>query len=422
MPKHSNALIKTCDRKDLTHLPFVSIDSQYTQDKDDAICLSNNKLYVAIADVAAYVAKGSKIDVLACASTSSMYFLGKTIHMLPKELSQKECSLSVGATKKVMVCEFPIMRNIIKPELGTVYEAHINIKSEITYEEAQQHIESSPKDTVGSMVYSLHKLFAKNPLKGLTFNRQSLDLKLSLKGRIEAINKTERMQSEQLIETAAVLTNSFIASWLKNHKYPVIYRNNSAPSEEKADQCLKHFKRYGVPIKRSKNKLKTYQNLSNKASNPVLQKLLLRSLNRAEYSTNEEGHFCLQEPYYSHFTSPIRRYPDLLMQRLVKNVLQQKQPSYTTKYLAQLTKHISDQTRLIDIATAYVEKLAKIDFLMRTKPITNAWLLKTIGNVSTVYLDEYGLEAKCCYSPNSTSFKVKFTDQSNLLDIYVESV
>jgi ribonuclease R len=335
------------DRKDLREIPFVTIDGADARDFDDAVCakfLDNGhiRLWVAIADVAHYVKPGTGLDKEAYERGTSVYFPHRVLPMLPERLSNGICSLNPNEDRLALVCEMDFEADGSKIR-HKVYEAVFHSKKRCVYEELQNYIdkpkeygEAYPEDVKQSIkaLYSLYKA-----VQAQRTARGSVDLELpeskvviGKKGEVLEIKRLERKDTHRLIEEFMIAANEAVAEIMEEHKLAFIFRVHEPPAEDAFQRFLDVANSFGIviPITKSKNLEQMitphfYQeiasNIKDSASARVLHFQLLRSMKQAFYSAENLKHFGLASTAYSHFTSPIRRYPDLIVHRLLKSFI-----------------------------------------------------------------------------------------------------
>ena len=379
--KEAKALhLDTSNRKNLRALPFVTIDGATAQDFDDAIYVSQNSrgytLYVAIADVSHYVAKDSAMDKEAFHRGNSIYFPGWTLPMLPEKLSNDLCSLKPGEDRLTFVAEIQFNSHGEKQK-AQFYTAVIHSQARLNYGEAQKIIENqnplayshkgqannNPKknstpnkekafcEAVVKNVIASEKLarrLIKNRLKKhfINLNIPETEIKLNALGEPTDIKQTHRLFSHQLIEELMLSANTAVAEYLQKHKAPSIYRIHDPPKKESL-KFLESFASHRgrkVHLKEPylhKKMSELIQEFSGQALAEVVQMLILRSLSQAVYSAKHRAHFGLNTKYYTHFTSPIRRYSDLALHRVLKATLAQKPPVYTASELSHISTVVS---------------------------------------------------------------------------------
>lgn len=350
------------NRVDLRSLPLVTIDGATAKDFDDAVYVSKNKnyytLYVAIADVSHYVQAGTALDRDAYERGTSCYFPGAVIPMLPEILSNELCSLKPKVPRLSFVCEMQITRQGVL-KAYRFYEAVIESKARLTYglaqalmdaprakkaESLKQHI---PEELVTPLFLSYqemhelhpHILVAKELAEILLEKRLkegSLDLEIpdiqvvvDAQGNPLEIIKTHRLFAHRLIEEFMLKANEATARFFEDHKVPGIYRVHESPKEEALENLALFARSLGLKIDLHASPLQVelrqaIDKVKASTRGDILANLILRSMKQAKYSAENIGHFGLNFSHYSHFTSPIRRYPDLLAHRQIKAVLNRK--------------------------------------------------------------------------------------------------
>ncbi len=348
--RHHGDSVKESDkinRKDLRSTPLITIDGVTAKDFDDAICVSKNskgyKLLVAIADVSHYVLKGSSLDIEAYEKGASVYLANYVCPMLPEELSNGLCSLKPNVDRLCFCCEINI--NLAGEVLDyTFFEGVMNSHARVTYGEAQEVLEGN-QNKHSSTVYNIIKIAAelaeilnKKRMKegSIDFNVPSIKVLINDMGAPTDLIKEERIFSHRLIEELMLITNICSAKFLDQKKTPQMYRIHEPP--EKKDLSKLHII-LGSFLNISINKINTnfdFQKLSEKIKeikdsniSAIAQNFILRSMKQAQYSFNNCGHFGLNFTHYTHFTSPIRRYPDLVTHRQIKSLLNKKYTAYS---------------------------------------------------------------------------------------------
>ena len=324
-------------RKDLRKLNFATIDGEDAKDFDDAVyCVKNSNcftLYVAIADVSLYVTPGSKIDIEAKKRGTSIYFPETVIPMLPENLSNGICSLRPNEDRCSMICEMSIgldgKRNKYK-----FYSGLINSKARLTYNQVEKHLNKSSSIKQAGVRDSIKhlkdltnlRLKLRNQRKALEINPMETTLELSESKEVKNIVIKKSLFSHKLVEESMLLANESAAEFMQERLNLGVYRIHEDPDPSKLEALKKHFKISPKQVKKlsSLEVVNLCLDQANKKNDITGQILILQSLARAEYSTNNLGHFGLQLAQYSHFTSPIRRYPDLLVHRLINSSLAQK--------------------------------------------------------------------------------------------------
>ncbi|MDO8519633.1 MAG: ribonuclease R [Deltaproteobacteria bacterium] len=332
-------------RVDLRDKPILTIDGIKARDFDDAVCVERHgsgfHLYVSIADVAHYVRLGSRIDQEAACRGTSVYFPDFAIPMLPERLSNDLCSLKPGLSRLTLTCE---MRFDSTGEMKEAfyYESVINSKKRGVYDDIQSffdgksYAEETDSADLKKSLWEMKKL--SEILMGVRAKRGSLDFDLpeaeilyDHAGKMTAITVAKRFFSHRLIEEFMVGANIAVASLMAGYQVPALYRVHDSPDPQKLESFLDFVKSVGVKLPGSvfRTPRDFARLLAVVAGHPMeslMHQLLLRSMRLAIYDADNRGHFGLNLKNYSHFTSPIRRYPDLVVHRQLKALLRSVKP------------------------------------------------------------------------------------------------
>ncbi|KGE77808.1 MULTISPECIES: ribonuclease R [Halomonas] len=392
-------------RVDLRHLPLVTIDDESARDFDDAVCAWQTKsgswkLLVAIADVSHYVRPGSPLDQEAISRGNSVYFPGQVVPMLPELLSNGLCSLNPDVDRLAMVCEMNISQK------GAIsryrfYEAVFRSHARLTYNKVASILDD--EDEQGDALreqYSelvkplndLHSLY--KVLRGARDERGAIDFETTETAivfnderKIEKIVPRSRNDAHKIIEECMLAANVATARFLDKHDLPALYRIHERPSPERLDKLRLFLNELGLSLPGGDEPTpQDYQTLAEtirgREDADIIQTVMLRSMSQAVYSPQNEGHFGLAYPAYAHFTSPIRRYPDLLVHRAIRSVIRgprqtatvlreegapveppSKWCPYTFEQMLELGEHCSMTERRADDATRDVESWLKCEFM-----------------------------------------------------------
>jgi ribonuclease R len=369
-------------REDLRGLPLVTIDGETAKDFDDAVfCERKGKgfrLVVAIADVSHYVRDGDALDRDARERGNSVYFPRRVIPMLPEELSNELCSLRPAVDRLCMACDMEIGAN------GAIrryrfYPAVMHSRARLTYTSVWRWL-SDPGTRDGDEarelgphidnLYALYKVLAaaRQERGAIDFDTVELALIFDDEGRIERIVPTQRNDAHRLIEECMLAANVCTADFLREHEHPALYRVHEGPTPEKLEALRAFLGSSGLALgggdkPQASDYAKLLARIEDRPDYALLQTVLLRSLSQAQYHPDNVGHFGLAFDAYTHFTSPIRRYPDLTVHRAIKACLAGKR--YTPKDIGweALGMHCSMTERRADEATRDVERWLKCWFM-----------------------------------------------------------
>ena len=351
------------NRKDLTQIPFVTIDGADAKDFDDAVfCNLNDKTFildVAIADVAEIVKLDSALNKEAMQRGTSIYFPSKVIPMLPEKISNNLCSLVPNEVRNVLVCE---MIFSLSGEMKSYkfFEARIKSHKRMTYNEVEDFIKNQKLNASKSIKNSLDSLniltkillVKRNKRQALEIDSQEPILNINKNGKVEQISLPQRLYAHQMIEESMLAANVCAASFMNKHYKYGVYRVHEKPDDIKLDSLKSFFSLKGFSDGFKKEPLdlitQCLKYSSKKGLSKILQTVVLQSLKRAEYSTKEIGHFGLQLDRYSHFTSPIRRYPDLMTHRLIKNILNSENLKIDKELIEEDCQEMSELERIAE--------------------------------------------------------------------------
>jgi ribonuclease R len=370
-------------RKDMRDIPFVTIDGEDAKDFDDAVhCEPRGQgwlLRVAIADVSAYVEIGSAIDKEAQNRGTSVYFPNRVIPMLPEVLSNKLCSLKPKVDRLCIVCELAI-DFYGRTRRTRYFEAVIRSAARLTYTEVSEVLEGQEENFRYPKLlpqihdlYSLYQLLLKRRQKrgAIEFDTVEPSIIFNKQQKIEQIVPLVRNEAHKLIEEMMLAANVATAEWLTKQKMPLLYRIHEGPTEEKLTTLRSFLKGLSLILYgKKKPEARHYSRLLEKAQERsdlrMIQIVLLRSLQLAVYQSENKGHFGLAYPIYTHFTSPIRRYPDLLVHRAIRHCLQGKPPEefvYSQNEMALFAEHCSMAERRADEATRDAISWLKCEYM-----------------------------------------------------------
>jgi ribonuclease R len=331
-------------RKDLRGLATVTIDGERAKDFDDAVSVSRNgqgyKLWVHIADVGHYVPWGSALDIEARKRGTSVYFPDRVIPMLPKELSEDLCSLRPKVERFAFTAEMEFDRSGTRTA-GKFYPSVILSDERMTYTSVKKILVDRDREERNKYRYLLEdfdlmgelcEVLRTRRLKrgSLDFDLPEPEILLDLQGNPEAIVKAERNFAHMVIEEFMIAANEAVAEHIENLGVPSLYRIHEEPDPMKLEEIMKVVKPLGrLPKKtiRPKDFSELLKSIKGSPAEEVINYIILRSLKQARYSPVNVGHFGLASESYTHFTSPIRRYPDLVVHRILREVITRKQLS-----------------------------------------------------------------------------------------------
>lgn len=402
------------NRKDLRHLPFVTIDGADSKDFDDAVFAQKTadgfELFVAIADVAHYVLPKTALDLAARERGNSVYFPRRVIPMLPEKLSNNLCSLNPNVDRLVLVCQMQIgARGKIKTY--SFFEGVIHSFARLTYDEVFDCFNQKKLPDYLKNLYSVFNalLMARHRRFALDFNLKESQIVFNQNNQIENIIPKKRNHAHCLIEECMLAANVCAADFLK--KSPSIFRIHESPTLKKLESLNNFLKYLGLKLNYSdpiqtKDYSLLLKNIQKRADFEMLQMMLLRSLQKAVYSVDNVGHFGLAYEHYTHFTSPIRRYSDLIIHRLIKEKLNcnpkhhnnknnknNNKKLYSLEELENTALHCSYTEKQAEEASREVLMFLKCQF-MENK--INQVFSGTISNITSfgvfVLLDDYDID------------------------------
>lgn len=369
-------------RTDLTALPLVTIDGEDARDFDDAVYCepldaadAAFRLVVAIADVSHYVKPRDALDREALQRGNSVYFPRRVIPMLPEALSNGLCSLNPDVPRLAMACDMRIDRGGEVVEYR-FYPALMRSRARLTYTQVAEWLERPAAAASGQRellphLQQLQKLFkalkrARSRRGAIDFETVETRMLFNDAGKIDRIVPTVRNDAHRLIEECMLAANVCASDFLQHRGHPALYRIHEGPTPEKLANLRDFLKGFGLQLSGGEQpKAGDYANLLQRIKDrpdaQLLQTAMLRSLSQAIYSPDNVGHFGLAYESYTHFTSPIRRYPDLLIHRAIKAALRGRR--YEPGDWGELGMHCSQTERRADEATRDVESWLKCFFM-----------------------------------------------------------
>jgi len=372
-------------RTDLRNLPLVTIDGADARDFDDAVYCERKpkgwRLVVCIADVSAYVESGMGLDAEAEKRGNSVYFPDRVIPMLPEVLSNGLCSLNPKVDRLCMTCDLYIS-NEGQIQRSRFYEAVMRSHARLTYDKVAAMLEGD-KDlrkkyqAVFPHIEDLHALFkvlyaARKQRGAIDFETTETRIIFNDEKKVERIEPVERNDAHRLIEECMLAANVAAARLLLRRKIPALYRIHEGPSEEKLNDLREFLGELGLNLPggdkpEPKHFAQLLASVKDRPDAHLIQTVMLRSLSQAVYSSENIGHFGLAYPAYTHFTSPIRRYPDLVVHRALKHLANGGKPSafeYSKAQLQTLGEHCSSTERRADEATRDAVDWLKCEYMM----------------------------------------------------------
>lgn len=369
------------NRTDIRSMPLVTIDGETAKDFDDAVyCEPKGKngfrLVVAIADVSHYVQPDDALDQEALNRGNSVYFPRRVIPMLPEVLSNNLCSLNPHVDRLCMVCDMEIdLHGEIKRY--QFYPAVMHSKARLTYtavaamladpksEDSEKHANLLPH------IANLEQLFkvlikARNKRGAIDFETIETQMIFDSNGKIDRIVPVKRNDAHRIIEECMLAANVCASDFLKRRKHSTLYRIHEGPTPEKLEALREFLREFGLSLSggespKAGDYAKLLEKIKLRPDAQLLQTVMLRSLQQAVYSPENVGHFGLAYEAYTHFTSPIRRYPDLLVHRSIKAVLTKNK--YNPGSWVELGAHCSRTERRADDASRDVESWLKCYFM-----------------------------------------------------------
>jgi ribonuclease R len=369
-------------REDLTALSLVTIDGETAKDFDDAVYAEpikgtdHYRLIVAIADVSYYVKPATNLDKEALNRGTSVYFPRRVIPMLPEILSNGLCSLKPQVNRYAVVCDM-VVDSVGQIAHYRFYNGLIKSHARLTYTQVQNYLDSphknqqhelSPLSTTLDTLYLVYgRLLTQRHQRGaIDFGGNEVTMTFDATGKIESVVPVVRLQSHRLIEECMLAANVCAAEYLAANSMPLLYRNHAKPSVEKIEVLRQFLSTMGLPLSggdkpHAKDYAAVIEKIQNRPDRIMIETVLLRSLQQARYSPVNEGHFGLAYDAYAHFTSPIRRYPDLLVHRSLKAVFEKKSPPSGDWVV--LGQHCSLTERRADDASHDVEQWLKCYFM-----------------------------------------------------------
>jgi ribonuclease R len=371
------------DRVDLREIPTFTIDGENAKDFDDAVSIEKEKdggmkLYVSISDVSQYVKEETVLDEEAYLRGTSVYFPDRAIPMFPPELSNEICCLHPGVDRLTLTVELKHDANGEKRGVR-FYPSVIRSSERLTYTAVKKILldeDAELKRRYSRILPSLEwmadlaqRLREKRMERGaLDFDLPEPEVTLNLQGETEEIIRAERNLAHQIIEEFMIAANEAVAHFMEERGSPFIYRIHEPPKGEVIDEFRRFISHLGYKMsKETDHSPKEFQKVilevKGRPEEKVVNNVLLRSMKWAKYSAQNLGHFGLASYSYTHFTSPIRRYPDLIVHRLLKNVLSKKEGKISEEVLAKNADHLSQRERVAMEAEREILERYRVRFM-----------------------------------------------------------
>lgn len=374
-------------RRDLRNQVIVTIDGEDAKDLDDAVTVKklpngNYFLGVHIADVSYYVTEGSPLDIEAYERGTSVYLTDRVIPMLPQRLSNGICSLNPKVPRLTMSCEMEITGEgqVVKHD---IFPSVIQTTERMTYTAVNEILEDENNETIEKYqslvpmfkeMEELHHILEamREHRGGISFEDREARVLVDAEGHPEDILLRSRGTGERLIESFMLAANETVAKHYHDLNVPFLFRIHEQPKEEKMQRFFDFAAVFGILVKGTKTDItpKDLQNVlkqvNERPEEPVINTMLLRSMQQARYSEDNYGHYGLAAEFYTHFTSPIRRYPDLIVHRLIRNYSNDCSETMKDKWamhLADIADHSSKMERRAVEAEREVDAMKKAEFM-----------------------------------------------------------
>jgi len=408
-------------RVDLRELPLITIDGEDSRDFDDAVCaLPEEKgwrLWVAIADVSYYVKPSTQLDNEAVNRGNSVYFPNNVIPMLPEKLSNGLCSLNPNVDRLCMVAEMEIgPRGKLKN--SRFYPAVMNSHARLTYTKVKQILDGDAElreqyKNVLSNIEELHNVYkalatVRKQRSAIEFDTQETRFIFNAHRKIERIEPVKRHVAHKIIEECMIAANVASARLIESEEeIGALFRVHEAPADERLTSFRAFLGELGLSLGGGDKPTpsdygKLLEEVKDRPDHELIETMLLRSMQQAVYQSENEGHFGLALKSYSHFTSPIRRYPDLILHRAIKSILRKREGTeqaltgawaYSERELEDLGVHCSMTERRADDATRQVDEWLKCEFMLDHIGMEFSGVVSSVTNFGLfVRLDEYQID------------------------------
>jgi ribonuclease R len=373
-------------RLDLRAVSLVTIDGEDARDFDDAVYCEPHqekgwKLIVAIADVAHYVDIDSSLDEDAYERATSVYFPGRVVPMLPEALSNGLCSINPDVDRLCMVCEMFVNKHG-EIESYDFKEAVMRSHARLTYKQVAQALEDESArqclDHVYPHLVNLYEMYqcladARKKRGTIEFETTETIIEFTDDRRIENIRPSERNEAHKIIEECMISANVCAARYIAKSKQPCLYRVHEDPADQKIEDLRGFLADLGLKLGAPSRKITSMdyaelsENIKGRDDYHMIQTLMLRSMKQAIYKAENSGHFGLALTHYTHFTSPIRRYPDLLVHRALKHIIRKRKKAdymYTQDRMMLMGEHCSNNERRANEATRDAEFALKCEYML----------------------------------------------------------
>ena len=374
------------DREDLRELPLVTIDGADAKDFDDAVWCepdgSGWRVIVAIADVSAYVSPAGALDAEARERGTSVYFPRKVIPMLPENLSNGLCSLNPGVDRLCMVCDMRVTPGG-KVREARVYEGLMRSAARLTYDEVAGILVEGDAELrrrhakVLPQLEHLHAAWrvlarARERRGAVDFDLPEVAMVFDPKGHVARVEPRHRNDAHRIIEECMIAANVEAACFLEKHKIPALYRVHAPPEEDRLGALKEFLGAFGLSLParerlEPKHLSALVREVAGRPDADLIETVILRSMSAAAYQPDNIGHFGLALERYAHFTSPIRRYPDLLVHRAIRHILRGGPPGdfiHGKQEMEGLGRHCSATERRADEATREAMDWLKCEFML----------------------------------------------------------
>jgi ribonuclease R len=369
-------------REDLRGVPLVTIDGADAKDFDDAVYCEPQgdgwRLLVAIADVSHYVRADSPLDKEARSRGTSVYFPDRVVPMLPEELSNGLCSLNPHVDRLCLVCEMHVTRGG-EVTRSQFYDAVMRSAARLTYVDAAgMLVAARPRGAQGELkpqllhLNAVYEAFAavRKRRGAIDFDLPESKIELDERGQVKSVRTAERLVTHKIIEECMIAANVEAAKRINKGRIPSLYRVHEGPDAGRLEELVLFLRTFGHkvnPAKLSPKEInRVHASVVGKPEEELVETVVLRSMKQARYQPNNVGHFGLALGAYAHFTSPIRRYPDLLVHRAIKHLNDKRSPKgfrYGLEEMERLGEHTSRTERRADEATREVAERLKCIYL-----------------------------------------------------------